>query len=190
MNPADPRAERSRQRLIHSLVTLALELGYGNFTIKDLTEHAVVGYATFFRHFKSLDELLSHILLGVFQDLTQRPVELGALFDQAVALYRFVSQHPQIYRLYFSLPTQHPIRALIDQKTTQLISDLANQRDLGLVPRTPAKAYLIKCANLLIVSYLDRLDKYAPEQIATMYFDLIIKGKRLELLITNDTVHE
>ena len=129
-------------------------------------------------------------MLGAFQDLTQRLVEQGALFVQAVALYRVVSQQPRIYCLYFSLPTQHPLRALIDQKATQLISDLANQRDLGLVPRTPANTYLIECANLRIASYRDRLNDYTPAQIATMYFDLIIKGKYLELLIINDTVHE
>ena len=190
MNPTDPRALRSRQKLADSLLTLSLEQGYDAFNIRELTRHANVGYATFFRHFNSIDGLLMDIFLSAYKELTLSIAQQDSLFNEAVAVYRFVSQHPAIYRVYFSLPPQHPVRAHFEADSKQLILQLAAERDFGPVPAVLSIEYLLECSNLLINWYLDRLDDHTPEQIATMHFDLIIKGIHSDVPALSDSLVE
>ncbi len=44
-----------------ALIAEALEKGYKNITIQDVTKRADVGYRTYFRHYNGLDELLISI---------------------------------------------------------------------------------------------------------------------------------
>lgn len=181
MNRDDPRALRSRQKLVDSLLTLTLEKGYGRFTVRALTRHANVGYATFFRHFKTIDDLLTDILLSAYKELTGAIVEQDTLFNEALVMYRFVSQRPRIYRVFYSLPPEHPIRAYIREASVKLILQLWQERAVPSVPLALSIDFLLQCADLLIHWYLDHLDDYTPEDIATMHFDLIIKGEHSDL---------
>jgi len=54
----DRRIIRTQKLLGEALITEALEKGYKNITIQDVTQRADVGYRTYFRHYKGLDELL------------------------------------------------------------------------------------------------------------------------------------
>ncbi len=178
MNASDPRARRSRKAMYTSLIMLALQKGYGKFTIRDLTRHANVGYATFFRHCKSLDEMLTHIFLCAYQDLANRIAEQENLFDQAVELYSFVSEHSDLYRVYFQLSPNHPVRAYFTGESKKLILQFWDTDIHSHVPLPLSLDYLLQCSDLLMGWYLKRLDEYTPEEIATMHFDLIIKGPR------------
>ena len=186
MNTADPRAVRTRKALADSLLTLSLEKGYGKFTIRELTKHAHVGYATFYRHFKNLDELLTHIFVSAYQDLTHSIAQQENLFNQAVALYRFVSQHPDVFRVYFHLSPTQPVRAVFVAESKTLILHFWNKHVPSPVPLALSVEHLLECSNLLMKWYLDRLDEYTPEQISTMHFDLIIKGTHNNLLVPTD----
>ena len=141
MNITDPRAARSRQALVDSLLALSLEKGYHKLTIRDVTAHANVGYSTFFRHFKHLDALLTHIFLSAYQNLTERLAKQDSLFNQAVALYAFVSQHHDVYRIYFHLPPNHPVRAVFVDESKKLILRLWDDQ----APSQPPLALPIDC---------------------------------------------
>ncbi len=58
MESQDRRIKRTQQLLAKALIALTLEKGYEVVTIRDITEWADVGYATFFRHYYSKDALL------------------------------------------------------------------------------------------------------------------------------------
>ena len=176
MKTLDPRIRRTRKRLGDSLLALSLEKGYKKFTIRELTKHADVGYATFYRHFKHLDALLTHIFRSAYQDLTERLTQQENLFDQAVTLYGFVSQHPDVYRVYFDLSPSHPVRAVFVEESKKLMIRLWDEKASSHPPLALPVDCLLECSDMLIHWYLDRLDEYTAEQIATMHFDLIIKG--------------
>jgi len=57
----DRRVRRTQKLLGEALVAEALEKGYKNITIQDVTQRADIGYRTFFRHYNGLDELLVSI---------------------------------------------------------------------------------------------------------------------------------
>ena len=48
----DRRVTRTRKLLTEALISLSLEKGYEAVTIRDITDRAGVGYATFFRHIR------------------------------------------------------------------------------------------------------------------------------------------
>ncbi len=176
MDPNDPRVVRSRQALADALINLTLDQDYDNLTVRAVTKRANVGYATFFRHFKSLDELLVNVLQNAFQALNERVSLQQTLYDEAVALYGFVRDYPSLYRLYFSLPVTHPVRQIFIAETEKLIHARCQQRAHTTVPLDLSVEHILETSNRLIAWYLDRLTEYTPEQVATIHFDLVITG--------------
>ena len=62
----DARVLKTYQRLTDALVALTLERGCDALTVRELTERAEVGYATFFRHFSSKEALLGLCLRALW----------------------------------------------------------------------------------------------------------------------------
>ena len=69
MESQDRRIKRTQQLLAKALIALTLKKGYEAVTIRDITEHADIGYATFFRHYSSKDALLRDVSDVVLADL-------------------------------------------------------------------------------------------------------------------------
>src|SRR5260370_35608344 len=69
MEIQDRRVRRTQQLLARALIALTLEKGYEAVTIRDITERADIGYATFFRHYRDKDQLLEDVLDVVLSEL-------------------------------------------------------------------------------------------------------------------------
>src|SRR5437762_14310178 len=69
MEVRDRRVRRTQHLLARALIALTLEKGYEAVTIRDITERADLGYATFFRHYHDEDELLEAFLEVVMAEL-------------------------------------------------------------------------------------------------------------------------
>src|SRR5256886_15965264 len=98
MEIQDRRVKRTQHLLARALIALTLEKGYEVVTIRDITERADIGYATFFRHYHSKDELLQDVSEVVIEELTDLlfaapaggPVEFGKL------IFCYVGQHCEV----------------------------------------------------------------------------------------------
>ncbi len=154
MDSFKSRSTRTRQAMADALVALALELGYDNYTIRALTKRANVGYATFFRHFKSLDDLLAYSMKKSFQILQGRIAQKESLYDEALALYSFVKDNPRFYRFYLNLPLTHPARQIGSEETEKLIRARCVKRTPSNVPLELAVSHIHESANRLILWYL------------------------------------
>src|SRR5436305_2003397 len=102
MEIQDRRCKRTQHLLARALIVLTLEKGYEAVTIRDITERADVGYATFFRHYHDKDELLKDVLDVVLTEIidllgsTQPaadPITIGVL------LFRYVQQQSEVVRV-------------------------------------------------------------------------------------------
>src|SRR5438876_10846293 len=71
MEIQDRRVRRTQRLLARALIALTLEKGYEAVTIRDITERADIGYATFFRHYHDKDELLQDVLDVVLAELIE-----------------------------------------------------------------------------------------------------------------------
>ena len=175
MKKLDRRIVRTRQALASALITLALERGYENLTIREVTKFAGVGYRTFYRHYLNLDELLVQILTTAFQEAKKRGLQTETSDGDALEFYTFVSEHPDVLRVYVNLPWTHPARQVILNDAAQFMLAHYALQNTTSVPLYVVIDHWLVATNNLIAWYLDHINDYTPEQAADIHVDLVSK---------------
>src|SRR5947209_16924515 len=111
MEVQDRRVRRTQQLLAKALIALTLEKGYEAVTIRDITERADIGYATFFRHYRDKDDLLQDVMDVVLAELIELlcptmpgddPTTIGVL------LFRRIQQQSEMVRVLLGSHTLLP----------------------------------------------------------------------------------
>src|SRR5689334_7023640 len=98
----DRRVRRTQQSLARALVALTLEQGYEAVTIREITDRADIGYATFFRHYRDKDELLQDVLDVVLEELTgllSRSVPDADPTAVGTLVFRYAQEHAEVVRV-------------------------------------------------------------------------------------------
>ncbi|QIG79647.1 TetR/AcrR family transcriptional regulator [Stakelama tenebrarum] len=70
----DARVVRTREALRRALLTLLENQSFDQITVRDIVAQASAGYATFFRHYKDKQELLSDLAAGEISELLTQAV--------------------------------------------------------------------------------------------------------------------
>ena len=65
----DLRIRRTQKHLKQALIALTLEKGYSALTVQDITEHAMVNRATFYRHYQDKYDLVTQLLSDLFSEI-------------------------------------------------------------------------------------------------------------------------
>jgi AcrR family transcriptional regulator len=172
----DRRIQRTEAALTRAMIDLALEKGYAAITIRDLTERAGVGYATFFRHFPDKEALLLNVL-EVFVS------ELMALFADGAAasapgsgavVFRYIQAHHELCRVLLNSPGS---TALVRRIQDGIVAHtLAQQtpRPGSVVPPEVAAHHLVTASIALIQWWLEHDRPYAPERMGVIYEALVL----------------
>lgn len=169
----DRRIRRTQTLLAQALIDLALEKGYEAVTIRDITDRADIGYATFFRHYRDKDELLQDVLDVVLEELIELLSVVNPDTEPAVAgmvLFRFVQQHAELVRVL--LERRAILQKLIAVVTRQIV-DEHTARQGSPVPLEIAAHHLVSASIALVEWWLDKGMSYTPEQMGQIYADLI-----------------
>ncbi len=98
----DRRVQRTRQLLSTALFALIVEKGYDAVTVQDITDHANVGRATFYLHYRDKEELFAeslrqHVneLLRYVEPNSDSPLTYKTL---SVRVFQHVAQQQALYR--------------------------------------------------------------------------------------------
>ena len=174
MNKLDRRVVRTRRALSEAVVRLVLENGYDRLTVIEITRLADIGYPTFYRHYRNIDDLLSAVLSSLLDDLNSVVNEQTSPFDEAVAKFRHIANHADLYRVYVSLPRENVARQQVVKRLEQMFRERFDAPDSSSVSLEFAMNYIIDASFILLRQYLDNLDKYKPEEIAAVYVDLVL----------------
>ena len=97
----DPRVTKTRAALAEAVLALAAEKPFADVTITEIAERAGVGYASFFRHYKDKDALLSAVADALVDDLTSIIMPAMQNDDTAtasLAICRYVDENRSISR--------------------------------------------------------------------------------------------
>src|ERR1051326_1440516 len=100
----DRRVKQTQQHLAKALVTLTLEKGYDQVTIREITERADIGYATFFRHYHDKEALLRDVSQVVLDDLN-KVLQYEPGMDETVFgtnLFHYVAEHANVFQALVS----------------------------------------------------------------------------------------
>ena len=181
----DRRVKRSQNLLGEALMSLVLEKGYEAVTIRDITERADVAYVTFFRHYKSKDELLEQRLQAGLHDL-QTHIEAAARQVRANAADsaegRLIFEHVQANSLLYRVLMRSQGARRVRQQTLAAIETifLTSCKPLSarekLIPRQIAAHHIAASLLALIEWWLEHERPYPIEQMGQMYDQLIIQA--------------
>ncbi len=181
----DRRVKRSQNLLGEALMSLILEKGYEAVTIRDITERADVAYVTFFRHYKSKDELVTQCLQVGMHDLQTR-IEAAArrtragVTDSAEGqmIFEYVRANSQLFRVLLRSQGASQVR----QQTLTAIETifLNNCKPLSakekLIPHQIAAHHIAASLLSLIEWWLEHEMPYPVERMGQVYGKLIINA--------------
>lgn len=176
MKKLDRRIARTRRALSKALVELALEREYESIKIRDITEHADIGYATFYRHYKSKDELLAYHLRGIQQEIEREIDPQMSHYDLALLVFTVIGKHRDACLVALSLPQDHPVMQPILESATQTVNARYQARDETIIPFEVSANHLVNSFMQLFHWWFIEGQAYSVEQMATMANELIVKA--------------
>ena len=171
----DRRVARTRRALSAVLIDMALDVGYEKISIRDLTQRADIGYATFFRHFRSKDDLATYCVRKTAVEFMRAVQSADTLHEESLALYRALDEHRDVVLFGLSLPRDHPALEPVWEEVTQWMMELYLERAGTTIPLELSLNHLIKSVVELFRWWLTEGQDYSVEQMALMQSDLVVK---------------
>ena len=176
MSKLDRRVSRTLEALGTALVFLACEHSYDQVSIKDITGYANVGYSTFFRHFRSKDDLLLHVMRAATIDLIKARDREDSSYDKALAMFKHIRRHRSVYWLCHQLPRTHPVTKQVKAFYVSLYHVRYRAREGSPVPIEVSVNHLVNTTIEVVSWYLDHDQEYSVEQMASIYCALVSKA--------------
>lgn len=181
----DKRILRTQKLLKEALIAEAREKGYKNITIQDVTSRADIGYRTYFRHFKGLDELLISVAqdrldqfyeildLPLPGELVQNPVEFFQ--NLGATLFQHIQDNLPAFRF---LLLDDSLRFVLDpvleracQKVETILAGLPQEN----IPAGVAANHIVSSTVSLIRWWLENDTPHSPTKAGQIYTNLIIQ---------------
>jgi AcrR family transcriptional regulator len=179
METQDRRVKRTQRLLGDALVALVLEKGYDTITVKDITERADVAYATFYRHYRGKDELMSQKLQEVVQEIEAFTREPNLQDAEGYLIFKHAQENSALYRLLLNSQQTSRVRKHIkDAIAARFLKncDPLHIRPHGIIPPEVAAHHMAGGMLLLIEWWLDHNMPYPPHHMATIYHRLITEA--------------
>jgi AcrR family transcriptional regulator len=178
MQKVDRRIQRTQRALMDALVTLSLEKGYDDISIRDITERANVSYSTFFRHYSEKDELLSELLKSVANEMVTLINHNPNKSKDAEGrlIFQHIADNPAFFRILFSNQgTSKILRNIQDEIAAAIIRNNGLSND-DPIPAEVAANYLVVAIFGLIDWWLKHDMPYSIDRMASIYSRLVIQG--------------
>lgn len=181
MDTSDRRVRRTRRLLGEALLELIQEQSFDAITIRDITERADVGYATFFRHYDGKEALLSEQLEQIVRRLETLSGERSDdYFEREGRLFfEHVQGNAHLYRGLLGDHVQSRIvRRLRDTLVGIVLPHMeghAEGADLR-IPLAVAANHVAASALELAAWWLENEMPYDPQEMGRIYRRLIIEA--------------
>ncbi len=171
----DRRISKTRWQLTQAFVDLALERDYEQITLRDLTERAKVGYATFFRHYPDKESFLNAILeesigilIGSIAPLSNQPERIiRVVFEQ-------LTEQPKRYQMLLKTRhISHLLERVLAVGSVLFIQQLGPHLKPNIPPELAARHAIGAIINL-IEWWLEQPTRETPERMGELINALII----------------
>jgi len=183
MKNPDRRTQRTRARLQQALIELIMEKGYDAISIRDITERANVGYATFFRHYDSKEALLADAFEQSVSELVMLLQSLGGSSpeEEGRLIFEHVGANHDLYRVFLR---GEGTQVLVDQVMRESVKELVMRyaRYTTTIPAAILANHVVASIIALIKWWLRNGMPFPPEQMGKFYADLIVNP--IEQLVT------
>jgi AcrR family transcriptional regulator len=185
MRKRDRRVQRTRKLLRDSLVALSLEKGYDAVTIQDITDHANLGRATFYLHYRDKDDLLLSTLQALVDDLLSKiEPDLERVFAEGdVAPIRVIFQHAKAHRDLYRIMLRGQGGASVERQLREYTATNSQRYLNAVLQARPSPIPVEIAANHLASSllgvlhwWLDNDMPYSAGYMACAFFELGVTG--------------
>jgi AcrR family transcriptional regulator len=171
----DVRMVRTRKALRTALLALLERMQLDQITVRDIVAEADVGYATFFRHHASKEELLNEIAaeqVGCLMDLTMPLLDPTDTRVSCLALCEYVNQH----RVLWSALLTGGAAAALRAEFIRLARDGAvGKRTSDWIPVELGTVYGVGATIEILTWWLRTpAGDYTPEQVAEFLDRLVV----------------
>jgi AcrR family transcriptional regulator len=189
MSLRSEQKEKTRQAIINAALLLSEKKGFPALSLREVTREAEIAPATFYRHFKDMEELglvlvdkVAQTLRQLMRKARQRIKAKGSVIETSVITQlEFSQRNPQLFRLLTSGLTGGPLifrEALQKEKqffVDELNEDLSSDTRLSNVPL--AAEVMV---NQVLVASIEAIDK-EPEELILIQQRLITQLRMILL---------
>jgi AcrR family transcriptional regulator len=179
MNPEDRRVLRTRRLLKQALIELTEEQTFAEITIRDITDRADIGYATFFRHYDGKDELMLEIFTSIIAELESLPGGHGENYfeQEGYLLFKHVSENQAMYRSIldshsFSRKLREHVKRMVQRHLDQHAQHLSSPA----IPLEVTAQHMVSSLLGIVDWWLAQGLPYSIDQMALIYERLIIRA--------------
>jgi AcrR family transcriptional regulator len=178
-NVLDRRVRRTRRQLAQALINLTSERAYNAIQVREITDRADIGYATFYRHYDSKDDLMLVVFNQITAELEATAAEPGK--DYFIHEGRLIFEHVQKYDgLYRSILHSPEFVGKLKQLLTLRVADQIQMhaRDLDELafPVELAANHMVAALIGMIEWWLEKGKPLPVEEMARIYERLIIQA--------------
>ncbi|MFF2479611.1 TetR/AcrR family transcriptional regulator C-terminal domain-containing protein [Paenibacillus sp. NPDC058071] len=183
---ADLRVRRTKKMLQQAFIAIMQDKEFYKISIQELARKADVNRATFYLHYRDMDDFIDQLLDELFSDIEEifrnesvTPYRLGSEIRMLVALFTYIGQHAQIYKLLIvskSIPkfTNRLIKRIQElsfQHVQQEVTGISVYSDLN-ISRDVASWYVSSAMIGTIASWLEQDMPYSPQYLAEQIVNL------------------
>ncbi|MBN9738195.1 MULTISPECIES: TetR/AcrR family transcriptional regulator [unclassified Pseudonocardia] len=185
----DRRVRRTKRLLRGALVELVLEHGFDTVTVEDITEHADIGRATFYKYYRDKQALLDQIAVDVQSDLLERLLPLapessrGFTGKPVLEMFRHAREERDVYRVILRGEGHgRALRTFVDRRVAAAAQIFAQRAahhgaQLRIDPEVLARAWVGE--QIAVLQWWIEQDdpELSAEEITTMLLDLSLRGR-------------
>lgn len=172
----DARQIRSRKALHEALLVLLLEKPFEQITIREISERASIGYATFFRHYPGKEALLGGVASDKIAELIATVAPLFDTSDSADAvggLCLFIQNERNLWLALLTGGAASIVRAECIRQA--LIQPNRVDESLSWLPRELVITYTAGSVLDLIAWWLGHPNAYSVDEIAGIIDRLVCR---------------
>lgn len=182
MAKTDRRIQRTRRMLREALVELIPEKGFDAITIRNVTDRADIAYATFFRHYDSLEELLGEQIELVIRDLEESAhgSDRDHLEAEGLLVFRHVEAKQRLYRSLLGRRSSRVVVSRLKDVIMEVVRPHAEahyqQVENPIIPIELSINHIAAAAWELVAWWVSHDMPYPPERMAQIYDELVIEA--------------
>lgn len=171
---SDARMLRTREALYAALLVLLERKPFDQISIRDITAQAAVGYATFFRHYATKDDLLNDLAENEIADLLRLTLPVLYATDTGTSCLALCSYVDERRKLWTALLTGGAAGILRDVFIQQAMLIPMQREQESWLPEDLEISYSVGATLEVLAWWLRKHEQVSVERVAEILDRLVI----------------
>ena len=180
----DRRIRRTNRSLTAALIELTSQRPYASIQVRDITDQADVGYATFYRHYDSKDDLMLSVFKNITEELENAALDQGSDYfeGEGILLFGHVEKYKGLYQsIIHSQEFIAKLKRFLSKRIERQIADHVHAQKKNAFPADLAAHHMVVAVIGLIEWWLDNGNSLTTSEMARIYKRLVVQATWIAL---------